>query len=298
MKAYIPALLCALLATAWQANAQTSASFPIFDKEGHRGCRGLMPENTVPAMKKAIDLGVTTLEMDVVISKDKKVVLSHDAYLNHAFTLTPDGKPFTKNDEAGYVLYKMNYDQIRQFDVGSKGNPGFPRQQRIIAHKPLLAELIDSVEQYVRRQNDAPVWYNIETKSEEGHDGEWQPAPEEFTDLLVAVLEEKKITDRVIIQSFDKRTLQALHRKYPHIKTSYLINGDDKLGLDGNLKVLGFTPFVYSPHYKLVNALLVQSCKEKGIRLVPWTPNTADEIAQLKALGVDGIITDYPDLFQ
>ncbi len=102
--------------------------------------------------------------------------------------------------------------------------------------------------------------------------------------------------DRVVIQSFDKRTLQVLHEKYPSVKTAYLI-GDDKMGMDDNLSALGFTPFIYSPNYKLVNAQMVQSCKEKGIKLIPWTPNTADEIAQLKALGVDGIITDYPNLF-
>lgn len=271
-------------------------TFPVFDKEGHRGCRGLMPENTIPAMKKAIDLGVTTLEMDVVITKDKQVILSHDAYLNHRFSLTPEGRDFTKEDEPRYVLYKMDYAEIRKFDVGSKGNPGFPRQQRIKAYKPLLSEVIDTVEQYAALKSADLPRYNIETKSAEGHDGEWQPAPEEFVDLLVAVLEEKKITSRVVIQSFDKRTLQVLHRKYPDIKTSYLV-GEDKQGLDSNLAVLGFTPFIYSPHYKLVNAQLVQSCKEKGLKLIPWTPNTAEEIAQLKALGVDGIITDYPDLF-
>jgi glycerophosphoryl diester phosphodiesterase len=269
--------------------------FPSFDKEGHRGCRGLMPENTIPAMKKAIDLGVNTLEMDVVITKDKQVVLSHDAYMNHQFTLTPEGKEFTKEDEKNYILYKMDYAQIRQFDVGSKGNPAFPRQQRIKTYKPLLAEVIDSVQRYTISKAGL-VRYNIETKSVEGHDGEWQPAPEEFVDLLVTVLKEKSITDRVVIQSFDKRTLQVLHKKYPEIKTAYLI-GEDKLGLDGNLSALGFTPFIYSPYYKLVNAQLVQSCKEKGLKLIPWTPNTSTEIAQLKALGVDGIITDYPDLF-
>lgn len=277
-------------------NVHAQDTFPVFDKEGHRGCRGLMPENTIPAMKKAIDLGVNTLEMDVVITKDKQVVLSHDAYLNHVFSLTPEGQEFTKEDEQHYILYKMDYAQIRKFDVGSKGNPGFPRQQRIKAYKPLLGELIDSVEQYTGQKQALPVRYNIETKSIEGHDGEWQPAPEEFVDLLVAVLKEKKISDRVVIQSFDKRTLQVLHKKYPDVKTAYLI-GEDKLGLEGNLTALGFTPFIYSPYYKLVNAQLVQSCKEKGVKLIPWTPNTSTEIAQLKALGVDGIITDYPDLF-
>ncbi|TWI88087.1 glycerophosphodiester phosphodiesterase family protein [Chitinophaga japonensis] len=290
----LPVLLGVLLLTMLKMEAQDT--FPVFDKEGHRGCRGLMPENTVPAMKKAIDLGVNTLEMDVVISRDNQVVLSHDAYMNPLFTLTPEGKPLTAQEQEQYILYKMDYDQIRRFDVGSKGHPGFPRQQRMKAYKPLLAELVDSVEQYTRQKQLAPVWYNIETKSVEGHDGEWQPAPETFTDLLVAVLQEKGITDRVVVQSFDKRTLQVLHRKYPDIKTSFLTS-DKKAGLGEHIAALGFTPFVYSPHYKLVTPQLVQQCKEKGIKLIPWTPNTADEIAQLKALGVDGVITDYPDLF-
>lgn len=294
MMTKLAVLLGIILLSMMDVHAQDT--FPVFDKEGHRGCRGLMPENTIPAMKKAIDLGVNTLEMDVVITKDKQVVLSHDAYLNHVFSLTPEGQEFTREDEQHYILYKMDYAQIRKFDVGSKGNPGFPRQQRIKAYKPLLGELIDSVEQYTGQKQALPVRYNIETKSVEGHDGEWQPAPEEFVDLLVAVLKEKKISDRVVIQSFDKRTLQALHKKYPDVRTAYLI-GEDKLGLEGNLTALGFTPFIYSPYYKLVNAQLVQSCKEKGVKLIPWTPNTSTEIAQLKALGVDGIITDYPDLF-
>ncbi|HEY8918234.1 MAG TPA: glycerophosphodiester phosphodiesterase [Chitinophaga sp.] len=288
-------LLGTLLIAMSEMKAQTT--FPVFDKEGHRGCRGLMPENTIPAMKKAIDIGVTTLEMDVVISKDKQVVLSHDHYINPLFSLTPDGREFTADGTNNYIIYKMDYAEVKKFDVGSKAHPYFPRQQKIKTYKPLLGELIDSVEQYAQQKKNPPMWYNIETKSVEGHDGEWQPAPEEFVDLLVAVLQQKKITDRVVIQSFDKRTLQVLHKKYPDIRTSFLV-GDDKLGgLNGALTALGFTPFAYSPNYKLVNAQLVQSCKEKDIKLIPWTPDTAEEIAQLKALGVDGIITDYPDLF-
>ncbi len=171
---------------------KAQGSFPTFDKEGHRGCRGLMPENSIPAMKKAIDLGVNTLEMDVVISRDKQVVVSHDHYLNHLFTLTPDGKEFTKEDEARYTIYKMDYAVVRKFDVGSKGNPLFATQQRVKTYKPLLSELIDSVEQYAHQRQAPTVRYNIETKSVEGHDGEWQPAPEEFVELLMGVLQQKK----------------------------------------------------------------------------------------------------------
>ncbi|ASZ11276.1 MULTISPECIES: glycerophosphodiester phosphodiesterase family protein [Chitinophaga] len=290
--------IMSLLATVCTLQTATAQhKFPAFDTEGHRGSRGLMPENSIPAMKKAVDLGVTTLEMDVVISRDKKVVVSHDAYINSIFSLDPSGKPFTKEDQKKYVIYQMDYAEVKRFDVGSKGNPGFPKQTLIKTYKPLLGELIDSVEQYIKQKGLPPVWYNIETKSEEGHDGELQPAPDEFVALLVAVLKEKKITDRTVIQSFDKRTLQVLHKKHPKIKTSYLI-GPDILGLKGNLDALGFKPFAYSPYYKGVTAQLVKECKEQGIKIIPWTANTLEELKALKALGVDGIITDYPDLFK
>ena len=134
-----------------------------FDKEGHRGCRGLMPENTIPAMIHAIDLDVTTLEMDVHITKDSQVVLSHDPWMNPAITTKPDGSYLTDKDPK-YILYNMTYDSIRRFDVGYKPYPLYPQQQKIHVAKPLLPVLIDSVEAYCR-QKGKRVYYNIEIKS-------------------------------------------------------------------------------------------------------------------------------------
>jgi glycerophosphoryl diester phosphodiesterase len=110
-------------------NNETVSTFPSFDKEGHRGSRGLMPENTIPAMLKAIDLGVTTLEMDAVISRDKQVVVSHDPYFNADITTTPEGGQLTKAEASSRLLYRMDYDSIKKYDVGLKPHPGFPRQQ-------------------------------------------------------------------------------------------------------------------------------------------------------------------------
>jgi glycerophosphoryl diester phosphodiesterase len=121
--------------------------------------------------------------------------------------------------------------------------------------------------------------------------------PAEFVELLMAVIKEKNIEDHVIIQSFDFRTLQYLHQKYPHIKTAMLIEDDDKRGLDEQLKALGFTPTFYSPHFSLVNADLLKKCHDKNIKVIPWTVNDKQQIDDLKKMGVDGIITDYPDLF-
>jgi glycerophosphoryl diester phosphodiesterase len=271
---------------------------PQFDKQGHRGSRGLMPENTIPAMHKAIDFGVTTLEMDAVISRDKKVVVSHDPYFNADITTTPDGKNLSKTEGSKLLLFAMNYADIKRYDVGLKPHPTFPRQQKISVYKPLLSELIHSSESYAKQKGRQALWYNIETKSKPGGDGINHPAPAEFVDLIVDVIKKEHIEKRTVIQSFDMRTLQVIHSKYPLIKTSLLMENTDKRNLDEQLKELGFTPTVYSPHYSLVTANLVKACHEKGMKITPWTVNTKVEIDALIAMGVDGIITDYPDLFQ
>lgn len=278
-------------------NNELAVTFPSFDKEGHRGSRGLMPENTIPAMFKAIDLGVTTLEMDAVVSRDKKVVVSHDTYFNADITTTPEGGQMTKKEGSSRLLYSMDYDSIKKYDVGLKPHPGFPRQQKIAVHKPLLSDLIRASEAYAKQKNAGLLWYNIETKSSPGGDGTKHPAPEEFVDLLVQVIQKEGIAARTIIQSFDPRTLKVVHRKYPHLKTSLLIEATEPMSLDEQLKDLGFIPFVYSPHYALVSPGLVKTCHEKGMRVVPWTLNTKEQIQKAKEAGVDGIITDYPDLF-
>ncbi len=270
---------------------------PKFDKQGHRGSRGLMPENTIPAMYKAIDFGVTTLEMDVVISKDKKVVVSHDPYFNADLTTTPHGKTISKAEGLKLLIYTMNYDSIKKYDVGLKPHPAFSRQQKIAVNKPLLEDLIRSSEAYARKKGTSPLWYNIETKSKPLSDGLQHPAPQEFVDLLVAVIMQEGIAGRTVIQSFDIRTLQVVNQKYPSIKTSLLIEGTDKRTLDDQLADLDFLPAVYSPQYILVTRQLVKTCHEKGMKIIPWTVNTKFEIERIKSFGVDGIITDYPDLF-
>ena len=276
------------------AASNSQPPLPRFSIEGHRGARGLMPENTIPAMRKAIDVGVTTLEMDTHITQDKQVVLAHDDYINPLFTLSPAGKEISQAEAENYALYRMAYAQVRKFDVGSKYHPNFPEQQKLKTYIPRLAEVIDSVQAYLKTRNKPQVFYNIETKSKPAGDNRLHPDPETFVDLLMAVLEEKKITPWVIIQSFDPRTLQVLHRKYPQVRTSFLSDGQNSL--EENLQQLGFTPTVSSPHLKLVTALLVKKCHERKLKIIPWTANTTHEINHLKRLRVDGIISDYPNL--
>ena len=268
-----------------------------FDWQGHRGARGLVPENTIPAMYKAIDLGATTLEMDVVITKDKQVILSHEPFFNHEIASKPDGTAVTIQEEKQLNIFKMSYAATQRYDVGLRGNARFPQQQKIAITKPLLLQVIDSADAYARQQHKPLPFYNIETKTQAATDGVFHPDPKTFVDLLIAVIQNKKIADRVTIQSFDIRTLQYLHQQYPAIPTVLLIEGDDKRNLQQQLSALGFTPYAYSPHYSLVNAAMVAECKKQNMQLIPWTVNNLNEMKRLRELGVKGIISDYPNLF-
>lgn len=301
-KSLVSLCLCAfvfqtILMTACSPKMNT-ASFPKeFDKQGHRGCRGLMPENTIPAMIHALDMGVTTLEMDVVITKDKKVILSHEQWFGQEITTKPDGSFMKDREERKFNIYWMNYEETKAFDVGMKPHPRFPKQQKMKVTKPLLADLIDSVNEAMKTRKRPFPFYNIETKSNPEFDGVFHPKPDEFVELLMGVVKEKNIEEYTIIQSFDFRTLKYLHQHYPAIKTAMLIEFTDKRSLEDQVKDLGFTPTIYSPEFHLVNDKLVKACHAKGMKIIPWTVNDKEAIERLKGLGVDGIITDYPDLF-
>ncbi|WP_017260018.1 glycerophosphodiester phosphodiesterase family protein [Pedobacter arcticus] len=264
--------------------------------EAHRGGRGLFPENTIEAMKLAMHLpGVNTLEMDLCISKDKKIVVSHDVYFHQNITTTPQGKYLSPEEAKAHLLYQMNYDSIRKYDVGLKPHPDFPKQQRFATIKPLLTDLIDETEKLATKQG-REIYYNMEIKSGKSGDGKENPFPEEFVDIVYKVLQEKGIVSKTVIQSFDRRPLQVLHRKYPDVKLS-LLTGKSAIGPQQMIEKLGFNPAVYSPEYNTVSDEMIKYCHERNIKVLPWTVNTKEEIMHLINLGVDGIISDYPDLF-
>lgn len=294
---YVLAGLCFLAAchVTRESRITAPAMSTSFDIQGHRGCRGLFPENTWPAMKAAIDLGVTTLEMDVVISADKQVLLSHEPWMGYEIALSPDGEPITQNNERSYNIYQMPYSRVMQFDVGSKPHPRFPRQQKMKIYKPLLGSVIDSVLAYCQATGKLLPYFNIETKTEPGGDNIFHPAPAEFVDLLMKVIMEKKIEEKVIIQSFDFRTLKYLHAEYPLIQTAMLIEADDKRSLSAQLADLGFTPAIYSPAWELLTGKLVNSCHGLTMKVIPWTVNDEGTLNGLRKMGIDGVITDYPD---
>lgn len=268
-----------------------------FDKQGHRGCRGLMPENTIPAMLNAIGLGVTTLEMDVCISKDKKVFLSHEAFFNHEITTKPDDGFIDEKDEKSFNMYQMNYADIIRYDVGLKPHPRFPDQQKVKAIKPLLSDLFKAVKEYMITVKRPFPFYNIETKSLPETDNKYHPAPAQFVELLMKEIKDNNMEDFVIIQSFDFRTLQYLHQHYPNIKTAMLVEAVSKSSFRKQIKDIGFTPTIYSPESIMVIPDLIKDCHDLNMKIIPWTVNDKKKIEEFKKMGVDGVITDYPNLF-
>lgn len=272
------------------------AKFPDFSAEAHRGGRGLMPENTIIAMLDAMKYEkVTTLEMDTHITKDNQVVVTHDDYLSPGFMLTPDGKEIQPSDAKKYPIYQMDYELLKTFDIGTKINAGFKQQKKIKTYIPLLADLIDSVQKEIKLKGKKQFFYNIETKCDSAGDNVVNPTPEVFVKLLMDVIEKKKITPYVVIQSFDKRTIQIINKKYPGVKTSFLVS--NKKSYEENIADLGYKPFILSTEWKMVTADLIKKAHADGVKVVPWTVNTPEDIAKLKALKVDGIISDYPNLF-
>ncbi|GGE64360.1 glycerophosphoryl diester phosphodiesterase [Pedobacter psychrotolerans] len=254
-----------------------------------------MPENTIKAMINTLKIkGITTLEMDTHITKDGQVVVTHDDYLSPAFMLTPDGKDIPEADAKKYPVFGMNYAELKQFDLGTKYYDLFPTQQKVKTYIPLLSNLIDSVQYDINKNKRQQFFYNIETKCSPQGDGQTNPTPEVFVKLLMDVIEKKKISSFVVIQSFDKRTIQIIHEKYPHIKTSFLVA--NKKSYEENIADLGYKPFILSPIWQMVTTDMVTKAHANGVKIIPWTANKLEDIQKLKALNVDGIISDYPDI--
>lgn len=266
------------------------------DLQGHRGSRGLMPENTIEAMLEAIRWGVTTLEMDVVITKDKQVVLSHEPFMNLEIATLPVGVNNNGNSKA-FNIFQMTYEEVKTWDVGSKFNPRFPDQRKMKVYKPLLKELIEAVESYTKANNLPQVAYNIETKMSPDTDELFHPGPVEFVDLLSKVIIDAGIANRTTIQSFDPRSLIELHKRKAPFQLSYLIEATPKTTAAQVLASFGFKPDIISPDYSIVDASFVQDFHQQKMKIIVWTVNQVADIKKMAALGVDGIISDYPNRF-
>ncbi len=301
-KTYTSLLGCAAVAagcflsscSASKKNRTDHDTMPAFYKVGHRGTRGLMPENTIPAMIRGLQESANTIEFDVHITKDGQVLVYHDASFTPSYTTMPDGSDIPADKRSAYTFYSMNYADVRQFIIGEKFYQAYPEQQRMRSYAPLLSEMIDSVEAYTKAHHLPPPYYLLEIKSSEKTDGKEQPVPEVFIDKLMALKQLEPLGNRLLIQSFDMRPLQVLHRRYPQIKLGFLTE-DKKAGFEEHLTQLGFTPYFYNPYWKLVTPALVNKCHEKNIKIVPWTINEIADMKLVKSMAVDGIITDYPN---
>lgn len=270
--------------------------YPAFSAEAHRGGRGLMPENTIPAMLFTLkNYGVTTLEMDTHITKDGEVVVTHDDYLSPAFTSLPNGSEIPKADAKQYAVYQLNYDNLKSFIVGAKPYAAFPQQQQVKSYIPRLGDLIDSVQHYIKSKRKKQCFYDIEIKSTEKGDDVLHPKPEKFAELVLAVIKRKGILNYTIIQSFDKRALQFIHQKYPDVRLNYLVNNNKSY--EQHIAELGFKPFIIGASYKDFNPEIIGKAHADGVKVLTATVNTKEEIEKLKALKIDGIMTDYPNLF-
>lgn len=296
-------LLCILLTYSCQtentnSNMDKKAHTPTpaedYDWQGHRGARGLLPENTIPAFIKALEFNVKTLELDVAVSKDKQIIVTHEPWFNHKICTKPDGTPVSEEEEKSLRIYDMTYEEIKQYDCGSRGNERFPDQQPMKVFKPSFMEMVANVDLYCQQNDLRKPLFNIEIKSQPDYYGKMTPEPKEFVALMLNEIDLLSIKDRVNLQSFDFNILRAIREVDKEISTAALV--DNKEGVKANIDLLGYTPENYSPYYMLLNEDAIKEAHKMGMKVVPWTVNDPEVMKRLKDLGVDGIITDYPNL--
>jgi glycerophosphoryl diester phosphodiesterase len=287
-----------------------------FDIEAHRGGRALLPENTLQSFANALSMGVDTLELDIGVTKDGAIVVSHERGLNPDLARGPDGVYVAP---PGIPFVRLRLEDVEKYDVGqirpnSAYAAQFPDQRAVPGTRiPTLKEVLE----LVRKSGDRHVRLNIETKIDPGHPEE-SPDPVRFVALLLDLLQAENFSDRVMVQSFDWRTLQLVQKLAPAIPTVYLTlqkgaaptvqldkATDWTAGFDPaeyanslprTIKAAGGT--IWSPYFGDVNAALISESHGLGLSVVVWTVNKPDDIARLIDMGVDGIISDRPDLLR
>lgn len=278
---------------------------PAFDVQGHRGARGALPENTLPAFTYADDLGVTTLEMDTKVTKDGVFVVTHDTTLNPDLVRDRAGEWVGE----GTPLNSLTLDEVKNLDVG-RLRPGSPYAERFPNQKPIDGTHMPTLRSVLEAFRDrSGVRFNIETKIEPDAP-RLSPAPADFARKLVAELRSAGVAGRSTIQSFDWRTLQEVQQIAPDIPTVALTEADTNLLEDGlwttGLRLGdygGSVPAlvsasgadIWSPDFEALTAESVRDAHDRGLTVVPWTVNEPADLEAMVALGVDGVISDYPD---
>jgi len=257
------------------------------DVQGHRGARAVLPENTLPAFEHALELGVDTLELDMGVSKDGVVVVSHDQDINPEICQTEDGK----NVEKGLLIHQLTLAEIKSFDCGSKLNSRFTKQVTVPGTQiPTLSEVFEMVAAS-NAANASKVRFNIETKSNEQRP-DAQPSPNKFVELVLKVVHEFDLEARVTLQSFDHRTLRAAKQQAPQLELAALF---EKKPENWIAAARSAHADIVSPYFKDINAESVANMQRSGLKVIPWTANQASDWEKLVSMQVDGIITDDPE---
>ena len=260
---------------------------------GHRGCRGLLPENTIASFKEAIKLGVHAVELDIVITGDNKVVVSHEPFMSQIYCLKPDGSQLTSDEDQKYNLFQMSYEEIKQFDCGFKKHPRFPNQKDQKAYKPLLKEVIETCENFAKKNSHQPISYVIEIKSNPKYYNVFYPEPYEYVKLVLETISAYDFKKRIVLKSFDVAVLNEIKKQGPEIKVSLLVNREEVIS--DKLERLNFTPEILGPYYELLNKEEVIKYQDLGLLIYTWTVNEMTDIERIQSYGVDGIITDFPN---
>ena len=249
---------------------------------GHRGCRGVMPENTIEGFREAIKRGVDGIEWDVVVNNQGQLVISHEPYFHKDFCFNSQGDPI--EDETRYNIYRMSQMQIKGFDCGTKFHKGFPEQQKIKASKPLLKEVINMVPEIRSKR----IFFEI--KSDEPEYGISQPFPEDYVSLILNEVSRYKLRS-ICYMSFDKNILEELHKLDPRLNLVYL---SEKKGIKKSLKELSFKPNSVGLYYRTINKRTVNILRDLDIGIYAWTVNEIEDGHKMMSFAIDGIITDYP----
>ena len=252
---------------------------------GHRGCRGLLPENSIEAFQHAISLGVDGIELDVVVNKDKQLVISHEPYFQSSFCLDATGNAISTENQ--WNIYEMTQAEIEHFDCGSKIHPRFEEQKKVKVHKPLLQELFEKVD-----LSKTKILFEVKSSPKEY--GKSQPAPSAFVELIFQEIANFQFKENLIFMSFDSQILEEIHRKNPTYSCVYLTYLPYK-SASSFLKKLTFTPFALGMYYPTISKNDSKILHKKDIKLYAWTVNSAKVQKKLIKKRVDGIITDYPD---
>ncbi len=241
----------------------------------------------------ALEIGVDTLEMDVVVTRDEQVVVSHEPWFRSQICSNPQGARIPSWREREHNIYAMTYEEVARYRCGVFGDRRFPEQEHRSVQKPLLADVIAACEEYAGKLGRSAPFYSVEIKSRPRFDGRFHPPPAEYSRLLLDVFSSKDVIDRAIVQSFDVRSLRATRTQDESIPLALLV--DNRRGYRWNVGRLGFLPELYSPNHTRMTKDDIERAHQDLAAVIPWTVNDPCRMRTLLEMGINGFITDYPD---